>query len=257
MTLEFSNLPLEEVAVRAIISITHEFTLNEICDLRKKLADDFELVEGLPGVELSPFAPTQLSLGKYPGLFLRQGNAETIIQGNMIIARWRRLSGAPYPRYPFLKQNIWCARAALSEIVGSESAALSIVNMAYTNVVIVSEPLTFGDAVSRYVRAACVPLRVKAGQVNDQDLSWKESNGVDYRVRLQPGQIMLDSDGTGADSTRQSRPALILTTICGTYVRPDLEPEQALDLVHHALQESFLTVVSDEALEEWGYAGRT
>ena len=198
--LDFGNLPLLEVAVRASLSGPLKLTYAIVGSLAKELAAEFptlaepKQIETAPGFGLSPaeFGPGVLPGAVYSGH--SQGLAVSV-HPQVVIARWVRQFGpreSPYPRFPSLRAALWRAVEGLRTAVGEDFPPLAVVNMSYTNFVPVPDPAS--DIRTYLSKRAQLAALDNAHQVRKLEAAWGEEDAVDVRFSLDQGTAKLGDD---------------------------------------------------------------
>ncbi len=249
-SLQFSALPLAEVAVRATLTKAFRLTFNRVWAiheaLKEKLPEVTEpsTIEQVPGVsqlEITPFG------GGLPGArFLDSATGISItLQGQLIAAHWVKRAVGPgftYPRYQAMRSILWDTAAKIDEI---EPSGVSVVNMVYVNLLTMPRGATSADVSQRMLSPRYrVPALDEAKRIYGHTLNFQDPNDVDLRLEINVASwTILDAVLNGYR----------LATAGGKKMEGGLsEAATNLDLVHSRLQGFFDDIMSDEARKEWG-----
>ncbi|MGH8520290.1 MAG: hypothetical protein ACREU9_02350 [Gammaproteobacteria bacterium] len=245
--LEFANLPLVEVAVRATFSQPLELKFAIINRVAERLRPDFPILAEPERFELPPGVSGQVEFG--PGTLvgaIYSGNQHGIIitvQSQVIVARWLKQvqpSAPAYPRYSALRDALWQAFDALTDASNGARPPIVVTNMSYVNfwAMSPSEPVLakyFSELV--HVRAA-----VNSQALHKLEASWRERDDVDLRFTLE--QVTAKMEERDVEGFR-------LTTAAGQRLAASANPQEKLDFLHDRLQIFFREVLSEHAKTEW------
>ena len=246
LRLDFGNLPLVEVTVRATIQPSTVLTLPLIIKLHEAFREELPDIKTPNRYEATPGLPgeTVFGLGDLAGVTLsdhRRGLA-MVLQSQLVAARWTREGwpdGPEYPRFEQLRDLLWNGVASFSEAVGQRLSP-SVVNMSYVNFLNDPDPASvLMDYFSPLVR---VQALADASRINKVELSWADHESVDLRFRLEPVE---------AQVKEQSLSGYRLTTIAGTNLAEAADAANALEKIHDCLQRFFQDLISDRAKAEW------
>ena len=247
--LDFANLPLVEVAVRASfqtpISITYK-TVDLVHErLRPQFAGKSEptQIEVAPGFGLSPaeFGPNQL-----PGVVYADDQRGLLVSVHpqVIVARWvKKLpAGVPdYPHFEALRDALWDTVEALRTATTDESSAVLVVNMSYVNFIEGPDPATV--LADYFSLEAQIAVAKEARQVRKFEASWMTRDAVDLRFALE--QVTANLGGDRKNGYR-------LTTAAGTRLSESVDAKTGLEKVHRRLEGFFVELISKRAKTEWG-----
>jgi uncharacterized protein (TIGR04255 family) len=252
MSLEFSNLPLAEVVAKVVFAESLRLTFKDCAEVWKKVEEVFDDVGDLTGIETPPLREVTITPPSICGIRLIREGVMVALQNDLLAVRWNRSLGRVYPRYGALRDALWRVYDALRDTLGTTKTRVTIINMAYANFIFGDENLP--RAVRGYLRPGILPAIGEAGDLNEINYSWRIPPATDFRVILNRAVVPFPPLKPEATSEQpESRPAFVLTTVSGVLLGENEEPRQALDRIHDGLQDLFLQVASEEALEEWGY----
>jgi len=247
LRLDFGNLPLVEVALRASFSQPLELTFSRINEIFAKLKDIFPHVTEPQTIEAAPGVSSEMAIG--PGritgvAFSGDPSGRSVtLQSHVAVVRWlKQFIGNPpeYPRFPVMRDALWSVIGAAQDAYRLEAIPIPVVNMSYVNFIQVTDySRVLEDYFSPLVRVGAL---ARADEVRKVDLAWREAD-LDLRFRLEKVQATLGKETL--DGCR-------LTTVAGTHVPADGgDARESLDLVHNRLQVFFRDVISDQAKKEW------
>lgn len=254
-SLQFSNLPLEEVVVRAVLKQPPALTLTNYINLWSHLKDSFETVSDVQAVELWAANTITLPPPSLAGLDFSRNGIVLAIQANPVLAKWQRSSGVKYPRYPALREALREGYSSFRDAFGSDSSAVNIVNMTYTNLIVPPSNEDSTAYVLEFLEPGLLPACASGKPLHDLNFSWRQAESVDLRLTLQQIKMPIPTVGGDGTSTVEERAVFTLATIAGTHATTPDDPIADLDRMHDALQSFFESVISKRAREEWGYAG--
>jgi uncharacterized protein (TIGR04255 family) len=255
MSLEFSNLPLEEVTVRAVLGKQIGISIGHLLQLWDVLKPHFNSPVGLEALEIPALTSVEIGPSVVAGLAASRSGVELAVQANLLLARWRRRAGEPYPRYAALREAMELAYPALLSTLGTQESTVQVVNMTYTNLILPPPSEEPTQYVSGLINVHFWPTAIERKPLHDLNLSWRGAQDLDLRLMLQKVTIPIPKvlgDGT---TTTENREAFALRTVAGTHSTAPDNPIMDLDRMHEALQEFFASVITDRARKEWGYAG--
>lgn len=245
--LDFANLPLVEVAVRAAFSQRVELKFAIINRVAESLRSEFPILVEPDRLELPPgiSGPVEFGSGTLAGASY-SGNQHGIIitvQSQLIVARWLKQiqpSPPPYPRYSALRDALWQAFDALTDAINGARPPIAVTNMSYVNFLTMSpsEPVLakyFSELV--HVRAA-----VNSQALYKLEASWREQDEVDLRFTLE--QVAARMEERDVEGFR-------LATAAGQRLAASANPQENLDSLHDRLQIFFRDVLSERAKTEW------
>ena len=245
--LDFANLPLVEVAVRAAFSQPVELKFAIINQVAERLRSDFPILAEPERFEVPPGVSGEVRIGPLNLVgAIYSGNQHGIIitvQSQLIVARWLKQvqpSAPPYPRYSALRDALWQAFDALVDACNGACPPIAVTNMSYVNFLTMSpsEPVLakyFSELV--HVRAA-----ENSQALYKLEASWRERDDVDLRFTLE--QVTAKMDERDVEGFR-------LTTAAGQRLAASANPQETLDSLHDRLQIFFRDVLSEHAKTEW------
>ncbi|MDE2125231.1 MAG: TIGR04255 family protein [Armatimonadetes bacterium] len=255
MMVQFSNLPLQEVSLRAAFKQRKELAFSDYASFWKRLPEEFDKSAEADVVEGSLPQPAQMPLaGRLCGVTFRRKNAELVLLSTSISSRWLNAWHVPYPRFPELRGVLELGCQELSAVLGTGALEIGIVNITYANLIIPPQSSDPTQEALRYFQPGVVPHMAADKPLHALSLDWHESEGHDFRITLQewPTQVpLLQEDGSSA---MVDRPAFVITTTAGTLVGGGGSQWSDLARMHDVIQPFFLSLLSERALEEWGYA---
>jgi len=247
-TLNFGNLPLIEAAVRASFSSPAAITYALINSVHDRIRPSFpaltepQQLEIAPGTTASPveFGPAYLPGAVYAG---HTSGVTVHIQSQVVVARWSARPGVSepkYPRYRELRDSLWTAVEAIRNACVDEFPGVSVVNMSYVNFIRARDPA----AILKTYFSNDMQVRAldKAGQIRKLEAAWSQGDELDVRFSLEQGAAKFP------DRVEQG---YRLTTAAGLRLGESVDAKTGLERVHSALQQFFLTLISDHAKKEW------
>ena len=254
-SLEFSNLPLTNVVVRTVFDRQIDFSFDQYCRIWADTRERFDTVEELERFENPPVGLLSIRPVAVNGICLHRKSIATSIQSVFVGARWEKAFSPMYPRYDALRECLWDALSAVKQATDGE-VRISVVNMGYAN--IISRGGDIDAAARRYLRKETLPPLADQNQLNDLNVAWKESDGLECRIVLGQTQLQVPVfDPESNERTTQPQNAILLTTAGGAFITEGQDPIQVLDAVHSRLQTLFMEVTTEEARDEWGYVHDT
>lgn len=243
--LQFSNLPLARVDLRLVL--TEDLLLDAPGilfigqELRERLPVPLRLgqLEQAPGIDrpISSSMATVASVGfgaDPPAVLL-------IVQQNMLICRWMRLSGLDeekqmYPGFDHLLELLkWAVN--VFEKVGVP-LQFAVANMSYLNF---DSEARLGS--EDYFSSDVMKVDVAIGNPIEINVNWRDGD-TDYRALISHGREIENNVVTEGWQ---------ITNSCGKPVTPADDPFTSLVECHDVLIKNFTTVISRKALEKWGY----
>lgn len=253
-SLEFSNLPLEEVVVRVSFAEPRTIAFEHLVKVWANLQAIFPTVSDLPHFETAPLAPLSVSATHLPGILLQNPDLRVTIQENLIAARWNRIYETAYPRYASLREGLRRTCDELLAVLGDSAPIIRVTNMTYTNLLVPSPSEDASAYVRRFLKADLLPVPTASKKVHDVNVGWSESDDVDLRYTIQMTDVHRPAVSQDGAITDELRRACLLTTTAGTFVTNSATYIEDLDRMHNALQMFFKSIVTEHALKEWGYA---
>lgn len=249
LRLDFDNLPLVEVALRATYSSPIHLEYLTLIDIRDRLGEEFRVMTTPAGIEGAPgVAPPGIEIGK-PSLLGADfgGGREGIwlsIQKQVVVSRWVRqlLDGAPqYPRFGAVLDAFKVGLRALAEALQRTSFPLSAVNISYANFI---RTESAGGVLQKYFSPLVQVEATKgAKEIHKVEFAWREENDVDLRFRL---------ESVAAAEGDKTVPGYRLITIAGSKLPADSDnASEALTRLHDRLQYFFRDLISEDARTEW------
>lgn len=245
-SLEFTNLPLAEVACRFVFPAPANISTPQWLDIMQRTTSadfvmhdqDGDTFEILPDRQplIQPMTINKLAFSH------RKTDVLVRVQRDLVASRWDTTLHRPYPRFRALATAVTNAYQIIREVLGDEvKPAMAMI--IYVNRILV-QGTTFSDAVNRYISSDVLPAAVRSNLLH-YDIEWRKPNSAVLRLHVLLGP-----------STHQDVPdAMLLVTSANISVGEGAEPSQALEDIHGELQQMFLMVISNEARMEWGYVG--
>lgn len=248
LRLDFGNLPLVEVAVRAtfaesiplkfsVLSAVHDDLKSSFPDLREP--QRFEVAPGV--TDEQRFGPGHITGAVLTG---HTFGLQATIQSRVAVLRWLKqatASAPEYPRFVVLRDTMREVTEAIKAANKLDTLGIVVVNMSYVNFI----PITDYSSVIRDYFSSMIQVKAieRAEEVRKVELSWRES-GLDLRFCLEKTSASF-GDEENIDGCR-------LTTVAGTHLpQPNGDGQQQLEDVHGRLQIFFREVISDRAKDEW------
>ena len=249
LRLDFDNLPLVEVALRATYSSPKHLEYLTLISIRDRLGDEFRVMTTPAGIEGAPGAASpSIEIGK-PSLLGADfgGGREGIwlsIQKQVVVARWVRqlTDGAPqYPRFGAVLNAFKAGLSALAEAFQLDPFPLSAVNISYANFIRTENA---GGVLQKYFSPLVqVAATNGAKEIQKVEFAWREENDVDLRFRL---------ESVSAAEGDKTVPGYRLITIAGRKLSSDTDDAcETLTRLHDRLQYFFRDLISEDARIEW------
>lgn len=244
-TLEFTSLPLIEVALKRVARVHVPISLPYVLDLKATLPARFDLIRDLDFVEPPPggAAPATYNIPSLGGCRLIDSSmgVSVSLQPDMMVTRWLATECASYPRFSELQ------RAA--DEVGTAIGALGIgafdtqlVSLAYANRI----PATIQEGRVQPspwpLSEAWTPRALKDEEQTFETQSvLRGSDQIDRRVLVQ-------SHEDRADGSRW----YLLLTVAGKVVEEGEPLAECENSVHRALIDWFPRLLSEDARVAFG-----
>jgi hypothetical protein len=244
-SLEFKNLPLVEVSVRAFFADHVPLNLAVLQGVAAALGGQFSRFADQEVPEPTPVKLSSVITGAKIGGFRLEGNdlgIEASVQTHLITAQWLRRFGEgarPYPRFGGLRDSLWAVTDAVTAHVAERPPVIKAVNILYANF-IPSGGASFHDVLGRYLADdARVGVGRDAARFHDLNVSWRSKDGIDQRFFVCSGE-------------HGELKGYVLGTVAGAEVAEQSPPRILLELVHDRLQAFFRELISVDAKKEWG-----
>ncbi len=248
--LDFDNLPLVEVAVRATLEKPIAIKFSLLSKMHEELRDCFPTLSEPRYRDVPPGVAPQFTIGtgQIPGAVFeghKEGLAISVFP-DLLVARWQRPPAASlpdYPRFPALREALCNGLDAMRKAQGNENMpTIKVVNMSYVNLprIAHAEPVLQ----DYFSRKAHVEFVRDAKIVHKAEVSWREHDGFDLRYCLEAVSEPIDE---------QTIEAYCLTTVGGMCVQPPADVKSCLDTVHDRMQRLFRDLISDHAKRVWGF----
>ena len=250
-SLQFSNLPLREVVLRAIFERS-VLPYSSLLRAWRAIADEYP--EPADSAVLEWTAGATPSVRVAPILRAQSTDRYVDFAAQSVASGWHADLLGAYPRYASVRAGLETALEAVSATALTEAPLPTIVNITYTNLL---APPPSADASSWLVGLfvpEVLPAIMAGGSVHDLNMSWhRKDEAADIRVTIQPVQIAIADSNAPGDAAPQYRAAFSLSTVAGCVVGDSASLTERLDSLHSLLQEVFLSLVSDRARNEWGF----
>ncbi|HRF58642.1 MAG TPA: hypothetical protein PLH94_01860 [Fimbriimonadaceae bacterium] len=244
-SLEFTALPLIEVALKRVPRTHIPISLPFVLDLQRELRGRFDQILDLDAVEQPPGAllPAAYAFHATCGCRLidTSSGLSVNLQPDMLIVRWAATEGKEYPRFPALQRAADDVVAAINKI-GLQPFEPVLVNLAYANRLEASIeqnrlqpspwPLS-DDWTPRGVR--------EEGQAIEFQSVSRIVEGIDRRVLVQVRQ-----------EAPETNPWYLMLTVAGKVVSEEESAEESESQVHNALTDWFPRLLSEEAKRAYG-----
>jgi len=244
-TLNFTDLPLIEVALKRVPKVHFPISLPFVLELKNRLPARFDQMLDLDAAEQPPGALTPVAYAFHVtnGCRLLDSNLglTVTLQPDLLIVRWAMADDRPYPRFGALRK---AANEVIEVIeqISLQPFEAALVNMAYANRV---------DATVREGRPQPSPWPLsdawtpdgvrEEGQAFESQSVLRGADQIDRRVLVQY-----------RPETADAKPWYLLLTIAGRPVADGESLETAENDVHGALIEWFPRLLSQEAREVYG-----
>lgn len=244
-TLQFSDLPLIEVALKRVPRTHIPISLPFVLQLRESLPGRFDRVLDLDVLEAPPggVAPAVYEAQVTCGCrFVDSSLGVAVnVQPDMLVVRWMQSEGKPYPRFDGLRQAADDVIGAIEKI-GLGPFETALVNMAYANRIeaevsqgsVQPKPWPLSDAWTPDA------LRNQGTAFETQSV-WRGQDEIDRRVLVQTRFEASDAP-----------PWYLLLTVAGKKLQEAESLVTAEDAVHGALIEWFPQLLSEEAKQIFG-----
>lgn len=243
-TLEFTSLPLIEVALKRVARAHVPISLPYVLDLKEKLPARFDLIRDLDFVEPPPgaAAPAMYSIPSLGGCRLidsRMGISVSI-QPDMMVTRWLATERASYPRFAELRRAADEVVTAIGSL-GIGAFDTQLVSLAYANRI----PATIQEGRVQPgpwpLSEAWTPRALRDEEQTFETQSvLRGADQIDRRVLVQSHE---DRDG--------SRWYLFLT-VAGKTIEEGESLADCEGAVHRALIDWFPRLLSEEARVAFG-----
>lgn len=244
-SLEFTALPLIEVALKRVPRTHIPISLPFVLDLQRELQRRFDQILDLDVVEQPPGAlpPAAYAFHATCGCRLvdTSSGISVNLQPDMLIVRWAATEGKEYPRFPAMQQAADDVVATINKI-GLQPFEPVLINLAYANRLETSikqnrvqpSPWPLSDNwTPRGVREEGQPIEFQS--------VFKSVEGIDRRVLVQVRQ-----------ETPETNPWYLLLTVAGKVVSAGESAEDSESQVHDALIDWFPRLLSPEAKRAYG-----
>lgn len=244
-SLEFTALPLIEVALKRVPRSHLPLSLPFMLDLHKATRDHFDQMLDLDALEEPPGAmpPARYALHACSGCRLIDSSSglSVNLQPDMLVVRWAHADGHAYPRFPAMLAAADVVVEAVQRI-GLQPFEPALVNMAYANRLEASSQRNLLHPSPWPLADEWTPRGVKEeGQAIELQSVFKGEGGIDRRLLIQVRQ-----------ETPDAIPWYLLLTIAGKKVLDGESAEAAELAVHEALIDWFPRLLSPEAKEAYG-----
>ncbi len=253
-SLEFTNLPLEEVACRAGFDVIEPISLPQYVKIWQSMHEHFPDIRelSLPYVGDTP-SVLHISNG-IPGITLlsNTGDIQLDIQSGLIVAKWNNVSLKSYPRYAKLRDAfIECCNIVRDSCL-LERDSINFVNMAYIHTILPIAEKTMDRHISALIVPGYLPTSINGEFLNDYNLSWRVDGQLDHRIIFQKSQVEMSKYVSG-QIVSDPVDAVSFMTITGIHVEEWSNVFEATERVHNEEQSLFLSMITEEAKELWGY----
>ena len=249
-SLEFSNLPLQEVALKVFLK-EPKLELPHYVAAWLQLRQDYCEILEAAGVELS--VTGQATMKGLPGVVFKSAKYTLTAQSNLVITRWDRSLGSPYPRYAALREALLNGLGALQTAAAAVDLGIYAANITYTNIVVPpsDDPMSY---FRELMVNGVIPVPAIGMPLHDLNVSWNhEPLGVDFRLMIQ--RWPLGNRGAIAEGgpRHETQTAFTLTTVAGCTHNASAGLPADLDRLHGALQDFFASIITDRARTDWGF----
>jgi hypothetical protein len=243
----FSNAPLIHAACKATLRDPIALNLSNASAIWKMMPeyDDFG---DPPGLELPPGRPGPAILGTVQGIALaeRQRSLFLTIQSDLIMSWWakkRGEEGTKYPRFGALADRLWLAIDRVSSATEG-GIDLHAVQIAYTDLLI--DPAPAYSVLERYfAEKTHMGILRDSDRVNALEAQWSKS-AMDFRFSLRPTPIQIQGE-TAIN-------AYTVEWVAGKMLLGGEDPRLALEEIHVAVLDLFVSVLTEDAKREWEYS---
>lgn len=247
-TLEFTKLPLVEVAIRLTAARPLPLDLASAVQLHLEMKERFPRIEDPLEAEQAPgrAAMIELQAGRLLGARYRdhaQGFSVGV-QPSLVLIRWLQSPGrATYPRFPAFSDALWFALEKLRAVF--RDVRFDVANMSYTNFV-QTNAATVSEFLDRYFVPSVRPAIMEpSNQFHGLNISWRSAEDIDLRLVIERGQAQL---------TPVTSEGYKITTVAGIRFEEVDVPSDPVARLHDRLQILFESILSEAAKKEWGHA---
>ncbi len=244
-SLEFTALPLIEVALKRVPRTHFPISLPFVLELRKALPGRFDQMLDLDFLEQppGPVPPAEYAVHTTCGCRLLDTSMGLTVslQPDMLVVRWAAAEGKDYPRFPAMRDAADEVIKAIKD-VGLQGFEPVLVNMAYANRVEATIEQGKPQPSPWPLADAWTPAGVRDdGQAFESQSVLRDATGTDRRVLVQYRQ-----------ETSGAPPWYLLLTIAGRTISEGESLAEAEMRVHDALIEWFPRLLSKEAKAAYG-----
>ncbi|MEP6757112.1 MAG: TIGR04255 family protein [Chthonomonadales bacterium] len=252
-SLEFYQLPLEEVSCKAGFTSTVNFDLSTYVNIWQSLSNKYPRIRDIGQIDMTNnLGIINISNGTQ-GVTLESDDVQIDMQPNMVVAKWTNRIGRPYARYASLREALNDCLTAIEKLNIQPGIEVMYVNMAYLHTVVPPFNTDLREHVSRLIQPGFLPSAVSAQSLHDYNVGWRIENIMDHRVIIQNTAIGMVRYEKGQVKTVHEQ-AMRLITVTGKQLVDGATACATLDEVHNAEQDLFLEMITDYAKEQWGYA---
>lgn len=248
-TLNFSNLPLAEVALRMSFVESINLSLTNVIELSNRLNIDSNQVHlskvgnSAPGYSVSEIRKD----GDATFVIEDEKSAIlTMLHNRFLCVVWvgKVDDSCPYPRFSEMKSRFKQSTALLMRILGLPNFNVHAVNMGYTNFVLNPPNLEISSTIPLTKVMVGGNAVKKGSRMTEFNMAWSEDSMLDIRLLIQKAKIhMGDVDEDG----------LALTTTAGKLIEGEVSLAlSGVDDCHDRLQILFKEIISDQQLQEFG-----
>ena len=244
-SLEFSDLPLIEVALKRVPRAHLPLSLPFVLELQKSLPARFDRILDLDVLEAPPGLVQAATYNASSTCGCRLVDSSlgisVSLQPDMLVVRWTHAEGKGYPRFLFLRDAANDVTTAIEKI-GLQPFQPVLVNMAYANKVDVRLEEGRPQPNPWPLSVKWTPVGVKEeGQAFETQSVFRGADEIDRRVLVQYRQ-----------ETPDAKPWYLLLTIAGKPISEGESIDKAEERVHQALIDWFPQLLSGEAKEVYG-----
>ncbi|MFM9872269.1 MAG: hypothetical protein ACKVQS_02245 [Fimbriimonadaceae bacterium] len=187
---EFTNVPLEEVALRLTLSAGIAWNLERAMRLHSVLGNDFQVIKETHGLEQIPGMDgymTEIPFGAIAGIELQDttNGVRLMSQANLVKVSWHQgiSPDNKYVRFDYLLDLLVKFYGILQKLVDNPLPVM-VANMSYLDKV--NDGKTDAEYfLEKYLDRSSFPsLFPDDAHVNHVDSSWKLADGIDIRFQF-------------------------------------------------------------------------